>query len=116
MRIGHIELFVKDPLAAKDFYTAVLGAALVDEHADGRIVWVKLGDVEILLRQGEPGESPDIYKLSRSGICLYTDDLETEVARLKLRGLAFEGDDGQGCPTFRDPDGNWFQLVNPAQQ
>ena len=33
---------------------------------------------------------------------------------VKLRGLAFEGDDGPGCPTFRDPDGNWFQLTDPA--
>ncbi|MCB9896265.1 MAG: VOC family protein [Planctomycetes bacterium] len=114
MRIGHIELFVKDPLAAKEFYTGVLGAELVSEQADGRIVWVKLGELEILLRPGEPGDSPDIYKLARSGICLYTDDLDTEIARLKLRGLAFEGDDGEGCPTFRDPDGNWFQLVNPG--
>jgi catechol 2,3-dioxygenase-like lactoylglutathione lyase family enzyme len=116
MRIGHIELFVNDPAASKAFYTHVLGAELVDEQAAGRVVWVKLGDNELLLRPGEPGDSAEIYKQARSAICLYTDDLDAEVARLKLRGLAFEGDDGPGCPTFRDPDGNWFQLVNPAQR
>ena len=116
MRIGHIELFVADAEVSKNFYTAVLGAELVDEQADGRIVWVKLGTLEILLRPGNAGESADIYKLGHSGIVLYTDDLDTEIARLKLRGLAFEGDDGEGCPTFRDPDGHWFQLVNPAHQ
>ncbi|MCA8911697.1 MAG: VOC family protein [Planctomycetes bacterium] len=114
MRIGHIELFVKDADAAKDFYTRVLGAELVSQQADGHIVWVKLGDVELLLRPGEPGDSPDIYKFARAAITLYTDDLDAELAKLKLRGLAFEGDDGPGCPTFRDPDGNWFQLTNPG--
>jgi catechol 2,3-dioxygenase-like lactoylglutathione lyase family enzyme len=116
MRIGHIELFTKDPAAAKEFYQDVLGAELVEEQADGRILWFKIGDLQILLRPGNPGESLDLYKLARAGIVLYTDDLDVEVLRLKRRGLAFEGDDGPGCPTFRDPDGNWFQLVNPAHQ
>jgi len=116
MRIGHIELFTKDPAAAKGFYQDILGAELVEEQADGRLLWFKIGQVQILLRPGNPGESLDIYKLARCGIVLYTDDLDAEVLRLKRRGLAFEGDDGPGCPTFRDPDGNWFQLVNPAHE
>ena len=115
MRIGHIELFVQDPVTSKEYYTQVLGAEAISEQADGRIVWVRLGDIELLLRPGQPGDSPDIYKFARSAIVLYTDDLDTEIARLKLRGVAFEGDDGGGCPTFRDPDGNWFQLTNPGQ-
>lgn len=114
MRFGHVELFITDAEAAKDFYGRVLGAELVSEQADGRMLWFKLGDTEILLRPGEPGDSVEIYKQTRSAIVLYTDDLDTEISKLKLRGLAFEGDDGPGCPTFRDPDGNWFQLTNPA--
>ncbi len=114
MRIGHIELFVRDPAAMKEFYTAVLGGEVTAEQADGLLVWVRLGEVEILLRPGTPDPSPDLYKLARSAIVLYTDDLDAQVAALKRRGLAFEGDDGPGCPTFRDPEGNWFQLTNPG--
>lgn len=116
MRIGHIELFTRDIGAAREFYEDVLGAELVEEQADGRVLWYKIGQMQIMLRPGNPGESLEVYKLARSGIVLYTDDLDAEVLRLKRRGLAFEGDDGPGCPTFRDPDGNWFQLVNPAHQ
>jgi catechol 2,3-dioxygenase-like lactoylglutathione lyase family enzyme len=29
MRIGHIELFTKDPVAAKEFYQDLMGAELV---------------------------------------------------------------------------------------
>jgi catechol 2,3-dioxygenase-like lactoylglutathione lyase family enzyme len=113
MRVGHIELFITDAEAARDFYGRVLGAELVNEQADGRILRFRLGSVEFLLRPGEPGEGPEIYKHARSAIVLYTDDLDAEIAKLKLRGLAFEGDDGPGRPTFRDPDGHWFQLTNP---
>ena len=35
--------------------------------------------------------------------------------RLEEKGLRFRGNDGSHkCPTFTDPDGNWFQLVDPS--
>lgn len=111
MRFGHIELFVRDPESARKWYELTLGAEFSEEQADGMIQWLKIGKLEILLRPGQPGDSPEIYKHARSAIVLYTDDLDATVAALKARGLSFEGDDGPGCPTFRDPDGNWFQLV-----
>ena len=45
---------------------------------------------------------------------LFTDDLDAALARLQARGLVVRGDDGPGCPTFTDPDGNWIQLANPG--
>lgn len=114
MRVGHIELFVEDPEASRKWYELILKAEFVREQADGMIQWIRLGDTEILLRPGQPGESPEIYKQARGAITLYTDDLDGTVAALKSRGLAFEGDDGPGCPTFRDRDGNWFQLTDPG--
>lgn len=114
MRMGHTELFVRDPQASKAFYVDLLGFELVSEQADGRIVWVRCGDQEILLRPGIPPEGPAMYRLARAAVVLYSDDLDADVARWTSRGLAFEGDDGPGCPTFRDPDGNWFQLTNPG--
>jgi catechol 2,3-dioxygenase-like lactoylglutathione lyase family enzyme len=115
MRIGHIELFVRDPLASREFYQRVLGFDVV--AVQGANVWLKLGDVEILLRPGLAGRGGGgggTYAGAASGIVLYVDDLPAAQAQLEARGLTFDGcDGGAKCPTFRDPDGHWFQLVNP---
>jgi catechol 2,3-dioxygenase-like lactoylglutathione lyase family enzyme len=114
MRIGHTELFVGDPQASKKFYVDVLGFKVISDQADGRIVWVALGEREILLRPGTPPASPPEYPKTRSGIVLYTDDLPGTLDRLQSRGLVINGRDADGCAAFTDPDGNWFQLVDPA--
>lgn len=112
MRIGHIELFVCDVAQAKAFYLDVLGAELVADQ--GQTVWVKLGEVELLLRGGLTHSFfPERYQTAAYGLALYTENLDQTAAELQARGLAFKGDDGPGCLTFTDPDGHWFQLVNP---
>jgi catechol 2,3-dioxygenase-like lactoylglutathione lyase family enzyme len=114
MRVGHIELFVSDPLASKTFYEDVLGGEVVAVQGD-RFVWMKFGEVELLLRPGSPGPEAAAYGEGRAGVVLYTDDLAARVAELKARGLAFRGTDGSDdCLTFTDPDGHWFMLVDPA--
>ena len=111
MRMGHIELFVRDPLASKAFYVGVLGFDLVHVQ-DGRFVWVKLGEREILLRQGTPPVPAASYQQAAAGIVLFVDDVEAAAERLRERGLEFRGTDGSElCLTFMDPDGNWFQLA-----
>jgi len=50
MRFGHLELFVRKPLQAKDFYTRALGFEIVAEQ--GEATWLRAGDLEILLRPG----------------------------------------------------------------
>jgi catechol 2,3-dioxygenase-like lactoylglutathione lyase family enzyme len=113
LKIGHTELFVKDPLASRRFYEEVLGFEVVAVQQE-RFVWLKLGETEILLRPTQaPPNAPD-YQHAHVGIVLYTDDLEKTAAALKTRGLEFKGTDGPDCClTFTDPDGHWFQLVNP---
>lgn len=111
MKLGHIELFVRDPLKSKDFYTNVLGCELVDVQGD-KFVWVKFGEREILLRRGDNASRAENYQRAAVGFVLYTDNMAREVQRLESRGLRFSGDDG-GCPTFTDPDGHWFQLADP---
>jgi len=54
LRIGHVEVFVRDPSVARRFYEDVLGFEVDDVQAGGRIVWLRLGDRLILLRPGEP--------------------------------------------------------------
>lgn len=114
LTIGHIELFVSDPGASMIFYRDVLGFEVVAVQGDD-FVWMGGGSIELLLRRGtpKPGEGP--YDRSSCGIVLYTGDLDATVAELTQRGLAFDGTDGSGpCLTFRDPDGHWFQLVDPT--
>ena len=115
MKLGHIEIFVKNPLESKKFYTDLLGFEVVDVQ-DNKFVWLKSGDSLILLRPGDysPDSVTSEYSKSKSGLVIYTDDLERTSGKLKSKGLEFKGTDGSDkCLTFTDPDGNWLQLVNP---
>jgi predicted enzyme related to lactoylglutathione lyase len=110
-KLGHLEIFVKEPLKAKDFYINVLGFELI-EVQDDKYVWLKMGDRAILLRPGKTPVKSETYQTANIAMVIYTDDLEKTLIEYKSRGLAIKGDD-TGCPTFTDSDGNWFQLVNP---
>ena len=113
MRLGHTELFVRDPLASRDFYERVLGFEVTAVQHGGAVIWLRLGDREILLRKGAgPHPSPD-YQHCGQAFVFFTDDLPATMRALESRGLVFTGNDGPGCPTFTDPDGHWFQLVDP---
>jgi catechol 2,3-dioxygenase-like lactoylglutathione lyase family enzyme len=113
MKIGHIELFVVEPLASKEFFEKVLGFELVVQQSEN-LIWLKCGDVEILLRPAKASHHANSYAEASSAIVLYTEDVQKTAATLRERGLVFKGTDGQpDCLTFTDPDGHWFQLVNP---
>ena len=111
MRLGHIELFVRDPLASREFYEKILGFEVV--AVQGPNLWLKIGGVEVLLR---PGTGPAVrdYGSAATGLVIYTDNIAATAAQLEERGLTSSGTDGSDkCLTFRDPHGHWFQLVNP---
>lgn len=114
MRIGHIELFVRDTRASKAFYIRALGFELVAEQPGG-FVWLELGGREILLRPGKPSNMAKSYQDASIALVLYTDDLAKAVRLLRESGVEIVGNDGERCLTFRDPDGHWFQLTSPAQ-
>jgi catechol 2,3-dioxygenase-like lactoylglutathione lyase family enzyme len=114
MKIGHLELFVEDPLASLPFYRDLLGLELVAVQEES-FVWLRLGEQELLLRPGRPLSDVGNYNDSRLAIVFYTTDLPHTVATLRQRGLIIECmPDEESCYTFTDPDGNWFQLVDPA--
>ena len=116
LKLGHIELFVKDPQASGDFYTGVLGFKLVEKQDDGNYIWLSSGESLILLRPGDGSQKGSDYGSASTGIVVYTDDLSAAKKELVSRGLEFKGTDGsENCLTFTDPDGNWFQLVNPGE-
>lgn len=112
MKSGHVEIFVKDPLKAVEFYEKVLGFE-VYEVQHRKFVWMKLNDNIFMLRPGKNDLEISESKDSNAGFVLYTDDLEKTKQELTNRGLEFKGNDGsQNGHTFTDPDGNWFQLVD----
>ena len=115
MHIGHLEVFVCDLHVARDFYVDVLGCELVEPESD-HVAWVTLDKQLLLLRPGEPRETVERYDQASLAIVLYTTGLDETRAALEARGLVFEGTDGSPrCLTFTDPDGNWYQLVDPAE-
>lgn len=117
LQIGHIELFVKNPLISKEFYCNILGFEEVTIQT-GNFVWLKKDDLEILLRPqiSEDTSMADSYENSKMGLVLYTNDLQQTAKELKSKGLTFKGTvDTEKCLTFTDLDGNWFQLVNPNE-
>lgn len=114
MKIGHIELFVTDPTQARQFYEKVLGFEVTAVQGNGQFIWLKLGDTEILLRPGQESPFISAYDQATSGLVLYTNDLDQTARQLSQNGLTFQdSDDHDNCLTFTDPDGHWFQLVNP---
>ncbi|MBV7335638.1 VOC family protein [Chloroflexi bacterium TSY] len=113
MNIGHIELFVADPLVSQEFYTNILGWDVVTRQ-EGGFIWLQCGSIEVLLRPGDHKQRTDHYQNAQSALVLYTDDLPQTRQQLEARGLLFRGTDGSAdCLTFTDPDGHWFQLVDP---
>lgn len=114
LRPGHIELFVGDTKRARHFYEHVLGFAVVAVQGErGEYVWLSLGNLEFLLRPGRPASTTMSYHQTDVAIVLYTDNLPETADAWRRRGLAFSDDDGPDCRTFTDPDGHWFQLVDP---
>ena len=108
-----MEVFVSDAVRSVESYRDVLGFEVTATQADG-FVWLQKGDLEILLRPGRPQQPACRYEDAPLGVVLYTGDLDGAVEGLRRRGLHFRGTvDSEKCPTFVDPDGNWFQLVDP---
>lgn len=110
MIIGHVELPVKDALVSQAYYVEKLGFELVSNQAD-TFVWVRKGSLELLLRPGSP--SPGSAHPDAINLVLYSDDLGTDIAALESRGVQFER--VHNCFHFRDPDGYWWQIVNPNE-
>ena len=111
IEMGHTEIFVKNPLAAKDFYIDALGFE-VEEIQQQKFVWLKKDMTSILLRPGIPA-NPLTYQEANIAFVIYTDNLDKAREHFNAKGVNFKGTDGsEKCLTFTDEDGNWFQLVN----
>ncbi|MFQ5976865.1 MAG: VOC family protein [Candidatus Heimdallarchaeota archaeon] len=112
MKFGHIELFVSNPFRSQKFYCEILDFEVI-ANQNNDLIWIKKDNIEILLRPGSTTRAPS-YQDANHAIVWYTDDLSKTTKELRKKGLEFQGfDDSPKCLTFTDPDGHWFQLVNP---
>lgn len=113
MKLGHIEVLSRDPQSSQQFYREVLGFELTAVQ-EQQFFWLKKEDLEILIRPGNPPAPAPRYEDAPTGFVLYTSALDSMLKKLVHRGLEVKGIvDSDKCYTFNDPDGNWFQLVDP---
>ncbi len=113
MRLGHAEIFVSDPIKSMSFYTDILGFQL-EGIKHRQFVWLRKEGHSFLLRPGRKSPNIENYQQTPMSIVLYTENLKQSIDDLQSHGVEIKGCDGShDCPTFTDPDGNWFQLVNP---
>lgn len=113
LEIGHLEIFVSDPMKSKDFYINILGFKEVVTQND-TFVWLKLSSIEILLRPHINKKTPSSGCDSPALIVFYTDNLVQTKLELTNMGVQFlDNDNSETCPIFTDLDGNKFQLVDP---
>jgi catechol 2,3-dioxygenase-like lactoylglutathione lyase family enzyme len=113
-KLGHLEIFVHDMEISRAFYTAL---GFQHEASQGpNLTWMKLGDREILLRKNGYQSGAAAYGAGGPALVVYTDDLEATVKGLKTAGFVQSGCDNgdECCPLFRDPSGNWVQIVDPG--
>ncbi|MEZ4869731.1 MAG: hypothetical protein R3C14_50870 [Caldilineaceae bacterium] len=82
---------------------------------DDTFVWLQLGGQEVLLRPATTLRQPTAaYAATAVGLLLYTDTLAATVTQLRERGLQLVAQP-DGSYLFTDPDGHWFQLVDPQE-
>src|SRR5919198_6079811 len=127
-RLMYVTLFVKDQDRALDFYTQAFG---FEKRADypgpeGRFLTIGFSghDAEILLWPGTHGRSTEGTGAPPTSIpgplILESDDLRTDVAALRSRGVRFVEPEPEDYAfgvraTALDPDGNRLSLRQPKR-
>lgn len=106
---------------ARDFYIGTLGLKRIDN--EGELIVLKSGDSSINVYRSEFAGTNEA-----TAVTWEVDDIDSEVADLKRKGVAFEhydmpgmrseGDlhigDGMKIAWFKDPDGNILNIVGAA--
>jgi catechol 2,3-dioxygenase-like lactoylglutathione lyase family enzyme len=125
-RVSFVNVVVRDFRAAKDYYAASLG--LQEGEEMDTLAWaeVRCGDRGAALGLLQPVEetyeepadyAADLAHLGEAtGITFLTSDLDEAISTLRAQGVVFTEPPsalpwGGRTATFRDPDGNRFQVV-----
>jgi predicted enzyme related to lactoylglutathione lyase len=117
-RIAALRLFVRDAVAARDFYALALGLRLQHDGCAAGYCVFDVGGVDLVV-EAVPADAPadEQALVGRfTGLSFAVDDLAAARARLGAAGVHFTGEpelqDWGGClATLVDPDGNALQLV-----
>ena len=114
MRIGHIELFVRNPAESRAFYERVLGFEV--KAVQGQLVWLKLGDSEFYCARGAIRAPHNNTEMLPPALSF------TRITWMRLWQRCVPADwsyvemMGRNARLFTDPDGHWFQIVNSSDQ
>lgn len=127
-RLHHVALIASDYARSRDFYTRVLGLAVLHEHyREARQSWkldLALPDGSQIELFSFPAPPPRPSRPEACGLrhlALVVDDLDAERARLERLGVVLEPvrldefTDARFC-FFADPDGLPIELVEPARR
>jgi lactoylglutathione lyase len=126
--IHSVPVVVSDQDRALKFYRDVLGFEVTQDSGSGAFRWLtvkpKGGQTHIMLAMDSPEQQP-LYRLGErlgkwTGMVFTTDDIKAECERLKSRGVKItkepEPQSWGGIEAqIADPDGNTFELVQPAK-
>ncbi|MET3760755.1 VOC family protein [Sphingomonas sp. UYEF23] len=122
MAVAVVSVPVRDPAAALDFYTRVIGLAVLrDEPMGPAMRWIQLqpsdGGATIALVTWFDAMPPGGVQ----GLMLGVDDVDAEYARIGALGVPLSPVDAQPWGRFtmlKDPDGNGLilaQLTTPEE-
>lgn len=118
MQLAAARVFVRDIVAARDFYEKRLGLDLGHDGTAEGFCRFDTGQVQLVVELVTPDESPeDQATVGRfTGLSFGVDDVVATHAELSARGVRFSGAPekqfwGGWLATLVDPDGNELQLV-----
>jgi predicted enzyme related to lactoylglutathione lyase len=123
MRIAGFRVFVRDLDRAASFFQSLLQLRITaDGRAHGYVVFDGGAGLNLVVESVPPDAPADEQVLVGrfTGISFAVDAIAAEYARLAVRGVPFDGAPeaqpwGGVLATFRDPEGNQFQLVQLPQ-
>ena len=120
LAIAAVLLFSEDAKSLAEFYRAQLGVPLrriavsgVEPH------WAcDIRQVYFSIWPSRNNESKEIPEAQRGGVAFYVEDVQQQFDRLVERGVRVEAPPNETSlgmiARMRDPDGNLFELYQPA--
>jgi len=129
MKIKLVSIHVDDQQRALEFYTQVLGFVQKHDVPAGGARWITVvapaghPDIELVLEpNGHPAAAAYQAALMKDGIpitAFESDDIHSECAQLKQRGVVFTLEPTDAGPVtlaiFADTCGNLIQVYQPAR-
>jgi len=119
MRLGYVVLYVTDPAACLEFWTAKVGMVEKDRKVAGEFQIVKVGfagehsDLE-LVPLALMANNPNNLDLATPSIAFHVDDLSAKHEALAANGVQVSPIGDHGGVTsfaFSDNEGRWFAVL-----